>query len=46
MKKSIITAASMLLAATENTSLTFNVYNADENSFDVNSTLVMGEIKW
>ena len=40
-------AASILLAtnanAAENTPLTLDVYNADKNSFHVNSTLVIGE---
>lgn len=47
MKKFILMAASTLLAATataaENTPLTFDIYNADENSFHVNSTLIIGE---
>lgn len=44
MNNSIITAATA--TAAENTPLTFKIYNADENNFHVNSTLVIGEIKW
>lgn len=47
MKKLTLIAASVLLAtnatAAENTPLTLDVYNADKNSFHVNSTLVIGE---
>ena len=47
MKKFTLMATSVLLAANataaENTPLTFDVYNADKNSFHVNSTLVIGE---
>ncbi|OEF29073.1 MBL fold metallo-hydrolase [Vibrio rumoiensis] len=47
MKKITLLAASILVAgsvfATENTPLTFDVYNADESSFHVNSTLIIGE---
>jgi len=47
MNKLTLLAASVLLAANataaDKTPLTFDVYNADKNSFHVNSTLVMGE---
>ncbi|WGV99444.1 MBL fold metallo-hydrolase [Vibrio sp. YMD68] len=47
MKKITFLAASILLTggafATEQTPLTFDVYNADGNSFHVNSTLIEGE---
>lgn len=47
MKKLTLVAASLLLAANavaaENTPLTFDVYNADSNSFHVNSTVIIGE---
>jgi glyoxylase-like metal-dependent hydrolase (beta-lactamase superfamily II) len=47
MKNLTLMAASILLAtnanAAENTPLTLDVYNADKNSFHVNSTLVIGE---
>lgn len=47
MKKLTLAAASVLLAtsalAQELTPLTFDVYNADENSFHVNSTIVFGD---
>lgn len=47
MKKLTLMAASILLAANvtaaENTPLTFDIYNADENSFHMTSTLVIGE---
>ncbi|MDX1300954.1 MBL fold metallo-hydrolase [Photobacterium sp.] len=47
MKKMTLLAASILFAgsafATEQTPLTFDVYNADGNSFHVNSTLIEGE---
>lgn len=47
MKRISLLAASILVAgsafATEQTPLTFDVYNADEGSFHVNSTLIMGE---
>lgn len=47
MKNLTLMAASILLAtnatAAESTPLTLDVYNADKNSFHVNSTLVIGE---
>lgn len=47
MKRISLLAASILVAgsafATEQTTLTFDVYNADENSFHANSTLIVGE---
>ena len=47
MKNLTLMAASILLAtnanAAETTPLTLDVYNADKNSFHVNSTLVIGE---
>lgn len=47
MKNLSLMAVSLLLAASvtaaENTPLTFDVYNADKNSFHVNSTLVIGK---
>ena len=47
MKNLTLMAASILLAtnatAAENTPLTLDVYNADKNSFHVNSTLIIGE---
>ena len=47
MKKLTLMTASVLLAtitiAAEKTPLTLDVYNADKNSFHVNSTLVIGE---
>lgn len=47
MNKLTLLAASVLLAANataaDKTPLTFDVYNADKNSFHVNSTLVIGE---
>ncbi|WP_375750455.1 MBL fold metallo-hydrolase [Vibrio sp. HN007] len=47
MKKLTLLAASVLLAANataaENAPLTLDVYNADQNSFHVNSTLIIGE---
>ncbi|MEF1231049.1 MBL fold metallo-hydrolase, partial [Vibrio fortis] len=47
MKNLTLMAASILLAtnatAAEDTPLTLDVYNADKNSFHVNSTLVIGE---
>ncbi|WP_076540110.1 MBL fold metallo-hydrolase [Shewanella sp. UCD-KL21] len=47
MKKISLLTASILVAgsafATEQTPLTFDVYNADGNSFNVNSTLIEGE---
>ncbi|NRF31518.1 MBL fold metallo-hydrolase [Vibrio coralliilyticus] len=47
MKRLTLLAASMLIAtntlAAEQSNLTFDVYNADQNSFHVNSTLIIGE---
>lgn len=47
MKNLTLMAASILLAtnatAAESTPLTLDVYNADKNSFHVNSTLIIGE---
>ena len=47
MKRLTLLAASMLIAtntlAAEQSNLTFDVYNADQNSFYVNSTLIIGE---
>ncbi len=47
MKKISLLAASILVAgsafATEQAPLTFDTYNADQNSFYVNSTLIIGE---
>ncbi|USD34048.1 MULTISPECIES: MBL fold metallo-hydrolase [Vibrio] len=47
MKKLTLLAASMLIAthtyAAEQSNLTFDVYSADQNSFYVNSTLIVGD---